>query len=55
MLSHLASLVVFDLRTVVYLGGVVSVGHMRVGTLNSSGKCAAGFGPGRENGVLSEP
>lgn len=54
MLSHLASLVVFDLRTVVYLNGVVSVGHMKVGTLNSPGKCAADFGSGSGNGVLSK-
>lgn len=45
---------VFDLNTVFYLGGVVSVGHLKVGTLNSPGKCGTGFGSGRGNGILSE-
>lgn len=45
---------VFDLKTVVYLGGAVSVEHLKVGTLNSPGKCGTGFGSGRGNGVLSE-
>lgn len=52
MLSHLASLAVFDLRTVVYLGGIVSERHLKVGTLNSPGKCGTSFGFGSGNGVL---
>lgn len=54
MLSPLASFNVFDLRAVVYLGGIVSVRHLKVGTVNSPGKCGTGFGFGSGNGLLSE-